>query len=394
MFLYIPYGTDAPVYHRPYITVAMIVINVVVFIMFPQREQFEPYMLALGDGLHPLQWLTTNFLHANIGHLISNMLFLWVFGPVVEGKLGALRMLVLYLGIGIGYGAAIQILALIIGVESGFCLGASAIIFGLAAMSFIWAPESKVHGFLFFMFFPHPRCCIARDTEIEIMLMVGFFAVLQVASELLFRNPSGLLHLTGALFGLVAAIVLLRMNYVDCESEDIFSVYSGKKDLAEISRKQSGETEKSKKESKQERQKQQNLLIKGVESALEDKTPLPAFVIFQRLEREFSDWTLPQDLHFKMIQQLLSGKHLEEAMTVMRLYLERYQEQSVFVSVMLAQVFLTQNKPRSAIEVLDDISLEEAKTEQQSAIHKIKAKAEAMFRKNMEEGSYEVGDLI
>ena len=109
MFLYLPYGTDAPIYYRPIITITMIVINLLVFAVFT-REQIEPFMLAMGNGLHPLQWLTTNFLHSDIFHLLFNMLFLWVFGPVVEGKLGVFKMLAVYLGIGILFGATVQIL--------------------------------------------------------------------------------------------------------------------------------------------------------------------------------------------------------------------------------------------------------------------------------------------
>ena len=138
MFLYLPYSTDAPIYYRPIVTIAMIVINVLVFFMFTQ-EEIEPFMLAIGAGLHPGQWLTANFLHADIFHLTFNMFFLWVFGLIIEGKLGYLKMLVVYLGIGINFGATIQILMQ--GHEPSYGLGASAIIFGLAAMSLVWAPE-------------------------------------------------------------------------------------------------------------------------------------------------------------------------------------------------------------------------------------------------------------
>ena len=51
----------------------------------------------LGDGIHPLQWLTNIFLHAGFFHLVGNMIFLWTFGFVVEGKLGWLPFTALYL---------------------------------------------------------------------------------------------------------------------------------------------------------------------------------------------------------------------------------------------------------------------------------------------------------
>jgi len=117
---------------------------------------------------------------------------------------------------------------------------------------------------------------------------------------------------------------------------------------------------------------------------------LPAFIIAQRKEREFADWILPQELHLKMIQQLLGGKHWTEATSSIRQYLERHQEQSVFVRLMLTQALLTQNKPSAALKALDAISPEAP--EQRSAIPKIRAKAEAMHQKNLDNGFYEVDD--
>jgi hypothetical protein len=168
-------------------------------------------------------------------------------------------------------------------------------------------------------------------------------------------------------------------------------VYSGKKDLAEIEARQPEAVERSQ-EQKQERQKRRNLLIEEVELAIKNQTPIPAFVIFQRIEKEFSDWTLPQGLHFKMIQQLLGGKHWVEATESMRLYLERHQQQASFVKLMLAQTFLAQNKPKSAMDVLDSISQQEMGVEQQSAILKIRTKADAMYKKNLDEGIYEMDE--
>ena len=75
------------------------------------------------------------------------------------------------------------------------------------------------------------------------------------------------------------------------------------------------------------------------------------------------------------------------AIASMRQYLERHQEQETFVRIMLAQALLIQNKPKSAMDVLDDISSE---VEQHSAVHKIRAKADAMLQKNMDEGIYEI----
>ena len=68
--------------------------------------------MAFGDGLHPMQWITCNFLHAGLLHLVGNMLFLWSFGLIIEGKLGWYKTLAVYLGIGVVQGAIVQVLML------------------------------------------------------------------------------------------------------------------------------------------------------------------------------------------------------------------------------------------------------------------------------------------
>ena len=62
----IPWGTDAPIYHKPFATVGLIVVNVLVFILFPSPSH-EDWTLVLGEGLHPFQWVTNIFMHLGSG---------------------------------------------------------------------------------------------------------------------------------------------------------------------------------------------------------------------------------------------------------------------------------------------------------------------------------------
>src|SRR5262245_25988969 len=142
----IPYGTDAPIYYLPFATVGMILFNVAVFFgMIPlenalSEEQFirlfDECCLTYGHGLRPWQWVTSNFVHGGLMHLLGNMFCLWGFGMVVEGKVGPWRFLLMYLGIGIVQSAIEQSCALFVGEGQSF--GASAIIFGLMAVSMVW----------------------------------------------------------------------------------------------------------------------------------------------------------------------------------------------------------------------------------------------------------------
>ena len=75
----IPYGTDAPIYHLPFATVGMIVLNAGVsfaawaatgggwYIATDELGQtvwiVDEMILQYGHGLRPWQWITSNFLH-------------------------------------------------------------------------------------------------------------------------------------------------------------------------------------------------------------------------------------------------------------------------------------------------------------------------------------------
>ena len=94
----------------PFVTYALIAINVLVFVLLelPQGENLDafltrwgtiPAQIVAGNGLITL--ITSMFLHANLMHIASNMLFLWIFGDNVEDALGHALFLVFYFVCGI-----------------------------------------------------------------------------------------------------------------------------------------------------------------------------------------------------------------------------------------------------------------------------------------------------
>jgi membrane associated rhomboid family serine protease len=123
--LFIPLSDDNPLRFVRYqwVTIGIIAVNVVVFIL-----QISGLGLAIGTSfavipseliqVHivsgpargpfdtiavPEAWtlLTYMFLHTDVLHLASNMLFLWVFGDNVEDAMGHIKYLVFYLLCGI-----------------------------------------------------------------------------------------------------------------------------------------------------------------------------------------------------------------------------------------------------------------------------------------------------
>jgi membrane associated rhomboid family serine protease len=92
------------------------------------------------------RFVTFQFLHANFAHLFSNMLSLFLFGPIVENDLGPRRFLGFYLLCGCS-GAVAYLLLLMAGVLQGAnvpLVGASAGIFGVLVAGAILAPDVSI----------------------------------------------------------------------------------------------------------------------------------------------------------------------------------------------------------------------------------------------------------
>jgi membrane associated rhomboid family serine protease len=225
--MFIPISTDAPVYYWPWATLSLIVGNTAVFALnaagvLPGGGELWPaWSMHFGNGFHPGEWVTCHFVHFGILHLLGNMLFLWVFGLVVEGKLGWWRYLLVYFGIGIVQASLLQLL-MMGSTDPRPVGGASGIIYGLMAIALVWAPKNEVTIFslVWYRFFVF---------EMSILALAGFYIAMQVAFAALtsFEMSSEILHLFGAAVGFGVGVFLLQRQWVDCENWDLFAVLRG-----------------------------------------------------------------------------------------------------------------------------------------------------------------------
>ncbi|MFS8036116.1 rhomboid family intramembrane serine protease [Xanthobacter sp. AM11] len=126
--MFVPIADANPLEHvvRPYVTWALLALNVFVFVALQHGafgEVSEAGVLAYGaipavvtgEAVLPegyerlpaaLTLLTYMFLHGGWLHLIGNMAFLWVFADNVEDAMGHVRFLAFYLLCGVVAGAA------------------------------------------------------------------------------------------------------------------------------------------------------------------------------------------------------------------------------------------------------------------------------------------------
>ncbi|MEO6068364.1 MAG: rhomboid family intramembrane serine protease [Gemmatimonadales bacterium] len=87
---------------------AIIIANVAVFLLQGMRPELTAALMWLpAAGLaRPWTAVTYMFLHGGFGHILFNMLALYIFGPRLEARIGGLRFLGLYLVSGLAGAAA------------------------------------------------------------------------------------------------------------------------------------------------------------------------------------------------------------------------------------------------------------------------------------------------
>ncbi|MBB3205616.1 membrane associated rhomboid family serine protease [Rhodopirellula rubra] len=235
--LFFPYSTDAPIYHYPIATGTIVALNVMAYtattiqVATGNLSLDDVKWLALTfDGIHPLQWITHCFLHIHPFQLIVNMLFLWSFGLVIEGKIGGLLFSIIYFATHIFCGALAQCLFYALSfavpaVSEMTAVGADNGIYVMMAMALMWAPENEMNC-MFLLLVPRLG---KMGGGIMTELKIATLATAYLFIELIMFFFLGLLvwqagfHLMSLMIGVVLAFVMLRMEWVDCEDWDIIS---------------------------------------------------------------------------------------------------------------------------------------------------------------------------
>ena len=178
-----PLRDHNPASRTPYVTYALIVANVAMFLYclplyvddaalsaFLDRYALIPARLSGGDGW--LTLLTSMFLHAGFLHLFGNMLFLHIFGDNLEDQLGHLGFLGFYLAAGIGADVAQIAMAPDSIVPM---IGASGAIAGVMGGYLVMFPRARVDILIFLL-------VIIRIVTVRAWLLLAIWLAIQLGS--------------------------------------------------------------------------------------------------------------------------------------------------------------------------------------------------------------------
>lgn len=218
----IPYKDDNPTEKFPFVTIAFIVLNVLVFLwqaMTP--EGFREMIFAYGavpsslldfesnQPVHPgVTIFTAMFMHGGFLHLGGNMLYLWIFGNNIEDRLGHFWFIVFYLAGGVVAAYAHALSAPDSDIPMVGASGAVAAVLGAYLLLY---PRAMVYTLLILGFF-------VQVVRLPALIVIGFWAIIQFINGIIARGtvPGGgvawFAHIGGFIFGLVVVKVLLLIS--------------------------------------------------------------------------------------------------------------------------------------------------------------------------------------
>jgi membrane associated rhomboid family serine protease len=144
--------------------------------------------------------VTSMFLHGGLGHLLGNMLYLYIFGDNVEDRLGHLRYALFYLLCGVAAGAA---QALTSPASAVPMVGASGAIAGVSGAYLLFFPHSRVVTLVPVFFF-------LQVVEVPAVFFLALWFVWQLAFGVstIGRNAAGGVAFWAHIGGFVVGMLL------------------------------------------------------------------------------------------------------------------------------------------------------------------------------------------
>jgi len=216
----IPLRDDNPAGRKPYVTVTLIVLCVLVFLWQFSHDDRGQQLIALELGVVPAllfgdpplpEWMdpapalvtvfTCMFLHGGWMHLIGNMWYLWLFGDNVEDAMGHRSYIVFYLVCGI---AAVLAHALPAAGSTVPMVGASGAISGVLGAYLVLYPHARVLVLI-------PFGYLTRIVHLPAVAVLGFWFVFQLIPALTAPKGGGGVAFGAHVGGFVAGMALVAL---------------------------------------------------------------------------------------------------------------------------------------------------------------------------------------
>lgn len=228
-----PLRDDNPTELFPFVTILIIVANVLVWLLVQGGGAPDAFLnslcaygtipgeitgsvlpgetVSLGDagctigGLGAWTVLTSMFMHGGWMHLIGNMWFLWVFGNNIEDSMGHFRYIIFYLLCG----ALASVAHIMFAPGSTIpTVGASGAISGIMGAYMVLYPKVRVHTLIFLIVY-------IRVIPLTALTVLGLWFALQLFSGIVqgggIGSGGGGVAFWAHIGGFIAGVVLIKL---------------------------------------------------------------------------------------------------------------------------------------------------------------------------------------
>jgi membrane associated rhomboid family serine protease len=187
-------------------TLVIVVINAILYLVTEFIYPRATIYLAMIPSLVLRGWLwqfvTYMFVHSGFSHILFNMLSLYIFGSMVEKRIGSKEFLLFYLLTGTLSGV-VSFVSYVLAGTNVILVGASGAIYGVLLM--------------FAVFFPYSVIYVFGILPVRAPILVIVYALIELYSQVFGRggNIAHLAHLSGLVIAYLYCRIRMRINPIE-----------------------------------------------------------------------------------------------------------------------------------------------------------------------------------
>ena len=330
----LPIRTNMPLRSTPVVNYLLLVTNIAVFLVTFRGLQggaLDNYILqASYPQLH--QFVTHAFLHANLSHLIGNMLFLYIFGNNINDRLGNVGYLAFYLAAaffaGLGH----------VYMEQSPAIGASGAIAAVTGMYLILLARSHITMLYWFFFIG------TFEIWALIFILIRFFMDLYYSLSGDALQIAYSAHVAGYLFGFGIGLILLFIGLIRRSRHDLLSFF-------QPARRVSDPPKTAFKAKFTDAQRQVLSLRQQIVDTLAARQMDRSVQLYNQLRQADPSQVLPTQAQLDLANQFMAQSDYSQAAEAYELFLKTYPAypQSAQVQLMLGLAYTRYlNQPEKA----------------------------------------------
>lgn len=209
MILFVPYEIETLRQVTPWANRFLVGLCMVISLMYFAGTLPDDVLDALVlYGWNPTGLCGHVFLHADIIHLIGNMIFLWVFGNAICTNIGNLTYLLAFFGCALVAAVFHNVF------DGGAAIGASGAINGVVGMVFALYPLNRVYVFWLFL--------IRGGTfAVKAWAIILFWLAFDIWGVLMGGGMTAYwAHIGGLIGGIGIGLICLRQNWINLTKYD------------------------------------------------------------------------------------------------------------------------------------------------------------------------------